>query len=71
MRIKLKSFKGFVCIWIAGAIVTWSLAQFHEIYSGRARGEGVTFEIHALERLPLYLLGWPVWCYLRAVRHAG
>ena len=64
---KTKAMKRLGLLWLAGALTTWSLAQAREVYSGRTRGEGLTFEIHALERMPLYLVGWPVWLYWRVV----
>jgi hypothetical protein len=64
---KTKAMKRLGLLWLAGALITWSLAQTREVYSGRTRGEGVTFEIHALERMPLYLMGWPVWLYWRVM----
>jgi hypothetical protein len=58
---KTKAMKRLGLLWLAGALTTWSLAQAREVYSGRTQGEGVTFEIHALERMPLYLLVWLYW----------
>lgn len=65
MANRIKALKRFGLLWLAGALITWGLAQAREVYSGRTQGEGITFEIHALERMPVYLVGWPLWLYWR------
>lgn len=65
MANKTKTLQRLGLLWLAGALITWTLAQAREVRSGRTQGEGVTFEIHAIERMPLYLMGWPLWLYWR------